>query len=270
MLTINNETLQYYAKGGMSGMFGIILSHPIDTVKTHIQSGNALKTFKPHITNLYKGISAPLLGVGVEKAIVFGTYNYCMREKSLPIYASGAIAGLSASVIVTPYERIKILKQSNTINKIAIKQLTPSFLFKGLSTTFTREVPGFAIYFSVYEYLKYNFHTKHGKHIDYLDSFIYGGLSGTTAWVFIYPQDRIKTILQMQMTIRDTNGQVIAKQTIPNIIKSIYNGGSGDKGGGITQFYRGFSWAVARAILLHSGTFCMMEILNDLDIVEIL
>ena len=28
------------------------------------------------------------------------------------------------------------------------------------------------------------------------------------------------------------------------------------------HLYSGFSWAVARAMLLHSGTFCMMEFLN--------
>jgi hypothetical protein len=32
--------------------------------------------------------------------------------------------------------------------------------------------------------------------------------------------------------------------------------------GGLRQFYSGFSMAIARAVLLHSGTFCMMEILN--------
>lgn len=259
MFNINNETLQYYAKGGFSGMCGIILSHPIDTVKTHVQSGKSLKLFKLNFANLYKGIGAPIIGVGVEKAIVFGTYNYCLREQNLPIYASGAIAGLSASMVVTPYERIKILKQSNTISKITVKQLTPQFLFKGLSTTFTREVPGFAIYFSVYENLKYHGHTKYGEQIDYVNSFIYGGLSGTIAWIFIYPQDRIKTILQMQISIREANGSIIAKNTIPNIIKTIY------KTGGLLQFYRGFSWAVARAVLLHSGTFCMMEMLTGRD-----
>ena len=43
---------------------------------------------------------------------------------------------------------------------------------------------------------------------------------------------------------------------IKNIINSIYSRG------GIKQFYSGFTWAVARASLLHSGTFCMMEYLN--------
>ena len=63
---------KYYLKGALSGMTGILLSHPLDTIKTHIQTGNALKDFKPR--NFYKGLMAPMLGVGLEKAIVFWLY----------------------------------------------------------------------------------------------------------------------------------------------------------------------------------------------------
>jgi solute carrier family 25 carnitine/acylcarnitine transporter 20/29 len=267
MVFLDNEAknyyINYYIKGGVSGICGVVLSHPIDTIKTHIQSGKPLKTFTPTLINLYKGITAPLLGVGIEKAIVFGTYNYCLREQNMPIWLSGAFSGLTASLIVSPYERIKILKQSNIVVNGGWKHIiNPKFLFKGLSATFTRETPGFAIYFSVYENLKYHLHTKSNTQIPLINSFIYGGLSGTIAWIFIYPQDRIKTILQMQM-------QTANKQSIPTIIKNIYKGDiSGNissKGiGGIKQFYKGFSWAVGRAILLHSGTFCIMELLGGM------
>jgi solute carrier family 25 (mitochondrial carnitine/acylcarnitine transporter), member 20/29 len=247
----NNNPLEYYVKGAFSGMFGILLSHPIDTIKTHVQTGNKLNTFKFGFRNLYKGISAPLLGVGFEKALVFGTYNYFQKQTisllgngAIPF--SGAIAGFTASIIVSPYERLKILKQNS--NTIKFKDLSFGFLFKGLSATFTREVPGFAIYFSVYEYLKYNTFTKYNNDINYISSFVYGGFSGITAWLFIYPQDRIKTILQS-----NSSGKI----SFTSVMKEIY------AKGGIKHFYSGFSWAVARAMLLHSGTFCMMEVLNS-------
>ena len=227
----------YYLKGCIAGMSGIVLSHPVDSLKTHFQTSKNTK-FNYTIKNLYRGITSPLIGVGFEKAIVFGTYNYCVNNKiNIPI--SGAISGLVASMIVSPYERIKIMKQTN--QTISMKQyINPFFMFRGLSATFTREVPGFAIYFSTYEGLKSHFYKN--KEISILSSFIFGGMSGTMAWIFIYPQDRIKTILQSNQNL-----------TIRTIMKTIYNNGG---------YYKGFSFAVGRAILLHSGTFCTMEILN--------
>jgi solute carrier family 25 carnitine/acylcarnitine transporter 20/29 len=239
MLTDN-----YYIKGCISGMSGIILSHPVDSIKTHFQASSTTK-FNLTFKNLYRGITSPLIGVGIEKAIVFGTYNYCKNNMNYNIPLSGAISGLTASLIVSPYERIKIMKQTN--QHIKFKQyFNPNFMFKGLSATFTREVPGFAIYFSTYEGLKKHFYKN--KEISIISSFIFGGISGTMAWIFIYPQDRIKTIIQSNNTEGNNN--------ITSIIKKTYNDG------GFKQFYKGFSFAVFRAILLHSGTFSMMEILN--------
>ena len=245
-------TPSQYIYGGLGGMFGILLSHPLDTIKTHIQTGKSFSAFKPSITNLYRGLTVPLIGVGIEKAIVFGTYNYAMSKTNC-IPLSGAIAGLSASLIVSPYERLKILKQSSQSFKISpLYILNPQFMFKGLGVTFTREVPGFAIYFSVYEHLKYTTYTQHNKEITGLSSFIYGGVSGLTAWIFIYPQDKIKTIIQSNTNTHNTKNV----NSIVNIVKNMYSTY------GITYFYKGFSWAAGRAILLHSGTFYMVGLLN--------
>ena len=241
---MTNYIQNNYMKGCISGMTGILLSHPLDSIKTHKQTST--NVFKYNIPNLYRGITSPLIGVGIEKALVFGTYNYC-KSQNLNIPLSGAISGLVAAIVVSPYERIKILRQTN--QSISLKMImSPSFMFKGIGTTFTREVPGFAIYFATYEKLKTYFFTSKNKEINLPSSFIFGGLSGTMAWIFIYPQDRIKTIVQNEM--KSTN--------IYQLIKSIYNAG------GLMHFYKGFSFAVGRAILLHSGTFCTMEILNKI------
>jgi solute carrier family 25 carnitine/acylcarnitine transporter 20/29 len=234
-----------YFKGGISGMSGIILSQPIDAIKTHYQVSKSIK-FNYTIKNLYRGISSPLIGVGLEKAMVFGTYNYFKNNLNCNVPISGAVSGFVASSIVTPYERIKILTQTN--NKITKDIFNPTYLFRGMSATFTREIPGFAIYFSTYEYLKNKFYTENNKKIPIYASFIFGGMSGSMAWIFIYPQDRIKTIIQSNNTNNIIN--------IKSIIKKTY------ESGGLKHFYSGFSFAILRAILLHSGTFCMMEILE--------
>ena len=241
----------HYIKGALSGMFGIILSHPIDTVKTSRQTvtNNLIKSYS--LRNLYRGILSPLIGVGFEKALVFGTYTHLRKDFNLPVSIAGGISGFVATMIVTPYERIKILQQ--TKQTITSKDISnPRFLFKGLSATWSREIPGFAIYFSVYESLKNHFYTSKNKDISIISSFVFGGLAGSSAWLFIYPQDRIKTIIQS----RDSKSQDFTKKSIKTLIQDTY------KAGGVRQFYVGFSWAIYRAVLLHSGTFCMMEILN--------
>jgi solute carrier family 25 carnitine/acylcarnitine transporter 20/29 len=195
-----------------------------------------------------------LIGVGLEKGLVFGTYQY-LRKQDFNVPTSGAIAGFVATFIVTPYERLKIIKQTSQHIFINHKNL-----YKGFSATFTREVPGFAIYFTTYHTLKEYYVNKETNDVNketndvnketnklpHLVSFLFGGLSGSMAWLFVYPQDRIKTIIQSSNN----------NKKISDIIKSTFTNG------GIRSFYSGFGYAISRAVLLHAGTFMMFEILS--------
>ena len=240
---MSNDNLSYknFLHGWIAGINAVIVSHPIDTIKTNIQEK---KFINFNFRTLYKGLSAPLIGVGFEKAIVFGVFESTKKYTNSDII-SGALSGMSASFIVTPFERIKILLQTN--QSISKNNFNKSYLFQGLSATFYRETPGFAIYFATYNYLKNNYLQKNNiSSISPFQSFTFGAIAGSSAWLFIYPQDRIKTIIQSS-----------AKNiTILNQIRSTY------ASGGLKQFYSGFSFAIMRAVLLHSGTFSMMEFLN--------
>lgn len=245
------EYYKNFGYGYVAGMAGIVASHPFDTIKTNIQKK---QTIQYNIRNLYKGVAAPLFGVGLEKAIVFGTYETSKKYTNSD-FISGGLAGLTASFVVTPFERIKILLQTNqTLNK---QMLNQKFLFQGLSATFYRETPGFAIYFSTYNYLKNNKLKQEIKQnqenqsiekreeIHYLDSFLIGAFSGCASWLFIYPQDRIKTHLQAckERKISFNEG-----------FKEILNDG------GYRGFYRGFHYALMRAIPLHATAFMTFEL----------
>jgi hypothetical protein len=159
---------------------------------------------------------------------------------------SGAVAGVAASFVVTPYERIKILLQ--TQQTISNKELyNHKNLFKGLSATFTREGPGFMFYFVTYDLIKQKVYK--GKYTTF-GSFCAGGISGAVAWCFIYPQDMVKTKIQSQIGIGKSATQ---------IIKDIYNEG------GLLGFYKKFHWALFRAVPLHAGTFATMEYLKKIN-----
>ena len=235
--TSNNFSYKNFMYGWLAGINAVIVSHPIDTIKTNIQEK---KIIQYNFKSLYKGISAPLVGVGFEKAIVFGVFESTRKYTGSDII-SGALSGLSASLIVTPFERIKILLQTN--QSISKNNLNKSYLFQGLSATFYRETPGFAIYFATYNFLKEKTLQKKSE-INLFESFTYGALAGSSAWVFIYPQDRIKTHMQALKDRKITFGEGFRE-----ILQD----------GGYKGFYRGFHYALMRAIPLHATAFMTME-----------
>jgi solute carrier family 25 carnitine/acylcarnitine transporter 20/29 len=248
----------------IGGFVGTVFSHPFDTIKTRIQSGKA-RNFKqalsltptnqykgtltplhklfaicPFLTvrDLYRGVSAPLFGIGFEKLIVFGFYGEC-KKLGFGDGFSGLVGGFASTLVVVPVDRIKIIMQ----NKEAVTRncFSLSSLYKGFSITLFRETPGFGIYFTTYNKLANNFNQE--KNL--FKSFVFGSASGLTSWVFIYPSDLIKTKYQAIQN----NSNI----TICQVIKNIYLQ-DGPKG-----FYRGFSFAIMRALPLHGGVFLGYE-----------
>lgn len=225
--------------GGFSGMIGVTLSHPFDTMKIYLQD-----VLRPprDLRLLYRGLLPPFLGVGFEKSIVFGTYKNTTKflrdrqfSKTSSSLIAGGISGFSASFIVTPAERIKILLQSG--KKICSLQT----IYKGFSVTLTREIPGFAIYFTTYEHL-------YDNKMGLLPSFLCGSFSGVVSWIFIYPQDLIKTRIQSNLV----------GSSYMYHVKDIYY----QKG--FCGFYRGFHFAMMRAIPFHGATFFTFELIEQL------
>jgi solute carrier family 25 carnitine/acylcarnitine transporter 20/29 len=225
-----------FISGSLGGLVGTILSHPIDTIKTRIQSGSAKNIFDAiHMKKYYSGIRAPLLGIPLEKSIVFGFYNLG-KQNGLNNFWSGIIGGFMSTLIVTPIEYVKV----NLQNKTPLSSLKVSNIYKGFIPTVCRETPGFGIYFTAYNYMNNNYN----KSKSYFNNFLYGGLSGLFAWIFIYPSDLVKTIKQ----------DVTNTKSLLQIISDIYNKN------GLKGFYKGFHFAAARAVPLHSGVFLGYEI----------
>ena len=232
-----------YVFGCIGGFFGTVISHPIDTVKTRVQSKDkvidAIK--KKH---LFSGIKYPIVLVPVEKAIVFGVCNEC-KKYSIGSMTSGFIAGFASTLIVTPMEYLKINMQNGI--QLNLRTLKLSHAYSGIIPTICRESPGYAVYFGTYDTLtKY-----YNNEMSMTKNFLFGGITGLVSWLVIYPTDLVKTKIQ------DKNNT----KTLIEIIKNIWNAPN-DKHPKfrIMNFYNGLSWALIRAIPLHAGVFTGYEI----------
>eukprot|EP00455_Lapot_gusevi_P031054 TRINITY_DN3352_c0_g1_i3.p1 TRINITY_DN3352_c0_g1~~TRINITY_DN3352_c0_g1_i3.p1 ORF type:complete len:387 (+),score=61.16 TRINITY_DN3352_c0_g1_i3:77-1162(+) len=146
---------------------------------------------------------------------------------------AGAWAGFVNSLVVSPVELVKSKLQVQYTPKAAYVQPTSPLatasattttssalryngpldcilkivrshgvfgLGQGMVATIAREVPGYAGQFYAYEYLKKAF-TPPGKSVNELGPgalMTAGGLAGIAAWICSYPQDIVKSRLQVQ------------------------------------------------------------------------
>jgi hypothetical protein len=254
-MNIESFQAKTFLFGIFGGFCGTILSHPFDTVRVVYQEGSykniaecTKHLYKTNgITAFYKGLLPPLVGVALEKCALFGVYDNVKRCNSLfnnntysNTFMSGLFAGLVTTTIVTPVEKIKILLQNQKHADIkTLVRGSPLSLYNGWTATLFREVPGYGIYFTVYEYLKNTFGMP-----NYYTPAIYGALCGVASWTFIYPADPIKTKMQ--------NNSIGFKEALGIIMRNE----------GLMGLYRGMPLALFRAIPLHGGVFMGYEFCN--------
>ncbi|XP_050674190.1 mitochondrial basic amino acids transporter-like [Leptidea sinapis] len=201
-----------FVAGCIGGCAGIIVGHPLDTLKVHIQSGRgtALECTKAllkggTLTTAYRGIGAPLGGVAFVNAIVFGTYGNTVKAlpnpDSLMSHAiAGSTSGLLQSLVCAPIELVKTRQQlakpgegipngAFSGARYILRSGGYRALFRGLGITMARDSPAFTIYFVSYEAM-----TRGNQSV--MRVFTAGGIAGALSWVLFYPVDVIKSRLQ--------------------------------------------------------------------------
>ena len=143
------EAFRDIAYGSFAGVLGKYVEYPFDTVKVRLQSqaatsvtttrlngpfeafGAAWRAPEGPIRNLYRGISAPLLGAAIETSSLFFSYRIAqdLLVSAVPSYSStkdgngkaelpfsallgcGAFSGAFTSILLTPIELIKCKMQ---------------------------------------------------------------------------------------------------------------------------------------------------------------
>ncbi|KAK6202793.1 mitochondrial carrier protein [Scheffersomyces amazonensis] len=281
----NNQVFKDLFAGTMGGIAQVLVGQPFDTVKVRLQSApegtynGALDVIKKLVQNegpkaFYKGTLTPLVGVGACVSVQFSVNEFMKRHYDnklngqplslLQFFNCGAIAGFANGFLASPIEHIRIRLQTQTsstksfngpidcFKKLYQQQGLFGGIYKGLVPTLIRESVGLGIYFATYEALIANELTKDKSitraDISSLKLCAFGGLSGYTLWIAIYPIDVIKSKLQTDSLTKPTfKGSL-------DVVNKVF------KSSGIKGFYRGFIPTILRAAPANGATFAVFEI----------
>lgn len=226
---------------------------------------------------LYKGMGAPLATVAALNAVLFtvrGQMESLLRsDPGLPLTINqqvvcGAGAGIAVSFLACPTELIKCRLQAQSAlagagsATLAVKYGGPMDvarhvlseagvrgLFKGLVPTLAREVPGNAAMFGVYEAVKQ--YIAGGKDTSTLGRgslIMAGGIAGASFWMFVYPTDVVKSVLQV-----DDYKKPKFSGSIDAFRKTLASEG-------VKGLYKGFGPAMARSVPANAACFLAYEV----------
>lgn len=258
-----------FIAGCVGGSAGVIVGHPLDTVKVHLQVQNAnshvkysgtfhcLKSLvaKEGVKGVFRGVTSPLVGIAAINAIVFGVYGNCQKSFKDPnsltsVTIAGGVAGLVQSFICSPIELAKSRMQVSNkysgpldcIRQIYANEGTRG-VFRGLNITIVREVPAFGVYFLAYEIL-----TRSNEPVSTLNMLVAGGFAGVASWGSIYPIDVIKSRMQLD----GMSSQSIYKNSFDCLRKSV-------QADGYICLFRGLTPTLIRAFPVNAVTFTVVE-----------
>jgi solute carrier family 25 (mitochondrial carnitine/acylcarnitine transporter), member 20/29 len=168
----------------VSGATHIIIGHPFDTLKTLKQgtkSINIKNNLKLNI--LFRGLTYPVLQNASLNSFTFGINTYFKNTEN-SIYVSNFYTSIISSLLLTPFDKFKIMKQYSKPFDLNIKNIGSSF--KSFPIVALREIPATFIYFTSYYHLKEM----------NIPIFMCGAFSGFASWLFTYQIDTIKTRIQ--------------------------------------------------------------------------
>ncbi|GLT32168.1 hypothetical protein SLA2020_068540 [Shorea laevis] len=212
--------------GGIAGAFTYVCLHPLDTIKTKMQTKGAaqiyrntldavVKTFRERgILGFYSGVSAVIVGSTASSAVYFGTCEFGKSFLSkLEMYPSvlipptaGAMGNIVSSAIMVPKELITQRMQAGAKGRsweVLLKILEKDGilgLYAGYSATLLRNLPAGVLNYSSFEYLKAAVLSRTKKsHLEPIQSVCCGALAGAISASVTTPLDVVKTRLMTQV-----------------------------------------------------------------------
>jgi solute carrier family 25 2-oxodicarboxylate transporter 21 len=278
---ITKSSLTVLLAGAIANSFEALVMHPLDLLKTRFQlssqrlrvfshlnaisrelpsSGGTPATTPPTVNplRLWRG-SFPAVAMQAPRgALKFGvhslTTNSTLNQSSYQHLIAGGITGMSESVLITPFELIKVrlqasdklMKYTNSFHALQIiltQEGLPS-LWRGLESTLWRNGLWNAAYFGCIPFVRTNVATYAGNVITNTETqhFIAGTVGGAIGACFSTPIDVAKSRIQNNATLKNWNpiGNPLPQSTpvkTPWTIPTVLNIGQKE---GIVGLYRGF------------------------------
>ena len=159
--------------GGISGTFGVLVGHPLDTLKLRMQTAEggqqslyaAARTVvrTEGLRGLFKGAFSISLGQAPINAMIFGANHFATEvlqgsqggvPLSLPqLFACGTFSGLMQSTVLSPFELLKVQQQMHGVGQrgetlsfrevstAIVQRFGPQGLFRGMASTLVRLGP---------------------------------------------------------------------------------------------------------------------------------
>ncbi|KAK3273285.1 hypothetical protein CYMTET_18466 [Cymbomonas tetramitiformis] len=207
-MSLDSELVRELLAGGGAGAGGIVVGHPLDTLKVRLQTqrglySGAMSCFTQIVTkegplSLYRGVSAPVLTATATNALMFGGYGAGLRLQGLSrddqtsifaAFIAGCTGGFLQCLTVTPVELVKCRLQVDRSSgrqlyqgpldcaKKILQEHGVRGLFRGWWATVWRDTPSSGLYFVSYEIVKEQLSKFSGK-CEALEMLTAGGFAG--------------------------------------------------------------------------------------------
>jgi solute carrier family 25 carnitine/acylcarnitine transporter 20/29 len=105
-----------FLAGSISGAAGVMVGHPLDTLKTFAQTGRP----RPPLAGLFRGIGLQATMAGTIQSANLGVYENTRRalapglESQAPLWShagAGSAGGLAIACVTAPLSRVKVQQQ---------------------------------------------------------------------------------------------------------------------------------------------------------------
>ena len=236
----------------------------------------AIKTFQSEgLVGFYRGVGAAIAGVGIARAALFGVYGHLLAFFSsrydtttsekfqggaqlslLENMLCAAGGGVAHSVVMTPFEVVRIRLQTMHMFKdrkyfdelhcarTLYREGGARKLYRGLTATLMRDVPGSITYLGCYGILRQLLPQQDGA-LNTMSVLFAGGCAGVAQWSIIFPLDTIKTRMQIARSGVYTD--------VMHVARDLW------RTEGLHAFYYGIAPAICKAFLSNALCFLGVE-----------